>query len=82
MNKIGFYVSLAVAADGAKDISAPRHARNMHMDTGNKPRLALAAILIALLLNGCAVGTGDRVNGDAWRYGFRYAGPDYPDTGR
>ncbi|CAM3802258.1 hypothetical protein [Bordetella flabilis] len=52
------------------------------METENKPGLALAAILIALLLNGCAASTGERVNGDAWRYGFRYAGPDYPDTGR
>jgi hypothetical protein len=43
--------------------------------------LALALILLATLLSGCAGSTAARVNGDAWRYGFGYAGPAYPDTG-
>jgi hypothetical protein len=53
----------------------------MHINKRKNLRLALAAILVAMLLSSCAGSTADRVNGDAWRYGFSYAGPNYPDTG-
>lgn len=51
------------------------------MHDRTKVRAALAAILLAMLLSGCAADPAHRVNGDAWRYGFSYAGPNYPDTG-
>ncbi|WP_157792943.1 hypothetical protein [Bordetella genomosp. 8] len=41
----------------------------------------LAAMVLAMLLSGCAADPAQRVNGDAWRHGFSYAGPNYPDTG-
>ncbi|WP_158515201.1 hypothetical protein [Bordetella sp. H567] len=43
--------------------------------------LASIALTLAILLSGCADNATPRVNGDAWRHGFGYPGPGYPDTG-
>jgi hypothetical protein len=51
------------------------------MNRKTKAGLIVATILFATLLSGCAASTANRVNGDDWRWGFSYAGPNYPDTG-
>ncbi|CAM4027469.1 hypothetical protein [Bordetella bronchialis] len=52
------------------------------MDSRNRIRIAALAIALAAMLGGCAAPSAERVNGDAWKYGFSYAGPMYPDTGQ
>jgi hypothetical protein len=43
--------------------------------------MLLAALVVLGSIGGCAKPAAERVNGDAWRYGFSYPGPNYPDTG-